>query len=286
MNTPVTTTAIRRKLEFDKKLKQIESDELRLLALEQELLLLQSRIAAESIPLVDEFCELRFENLTRLQKHLLDSYFKKKEKRQIIHLMVELALGLQRIGDSRAEAFLDEHLAEEDSEAESEDNGFSSQQFTPAAPASILTEGKLEIKSLFRQLAKTFHPDKEPLEHLKEEKTSLMKKITAAYENQDLYGLLKLEKEHLGPREFSEDKIELYIKQINDRLKELKAFEGSLKKHGPLASIYQFVYSRKATVLESNILNELAKIHDEVKKEKELQQILWDSFTLRNFFKS
>jgi hypothetical protein len=286
MNTPVTTTAIRRKLEFDKKLKQIESDELRLLALEQELLLLQSRITAESIPLVDEFCELRFENLTRLQKHLLDSYFKKKEKRQIIHLMVELALGLQRIGDSRAEPFLDEHLAEEDSEAESSDRGFSSHQFTPAAPASILTEGKLEIKSLFRQLAKAFHPDKEPLEHLKEEKTSLMKKITAAYENQDLYGLLKLEKEHLGPREFSEDKIELYIKHINDRLKELKAFEGRLKKSGALASIYKFVYSRKATVLESNILNELAKIHNEVKKEKELQQILWDSFTLRDFFKS
>lgn len=286
MNTPATTIAIRRKLEFDKKLKQIESDELRLLGLEQELLLLQSRIAAESIPLVDKFCELRFENLTRLQKHLTDSYFKKKEKRQIIHLMTELALGLQRIGDSRADAFLDEHLAEEDSETESSDSGFSSHQFNPAAPASILAEGKLEIKSLFRQLAKAFHPDKEPLEHLKEEKTSLMKKITAAYENQDLYGLLKLEKENLGPREFSEDKIELYLKHINDRLKELKSFEARLKKNGPLASIYKFVYSRKATVLESNILNELSKIQDEVQKEKELQLILWDSFTLRNFFKS
>jgi len=135
-------------------------------------------------------------------------------------------------------------------------------------------------------LAKAFHPDKEPLEHLKEEKTSLMKKITAAYENQDLYGLLKLEKEHLGAREFSEDKVELYIKHINDRLKELKSFEADLKKHGPLAGVYKFIYSQKATVQEDNIKNELFKIGCEVEKEKELQQIIWDSRTLKKYLKS
>ncbi len=36
-------------------------------------------------------------------------------------------------------------------------------------------------------LAKVFHPDKGPIEHLKEEKTTIMKKITEAYENQNLY---------------------------------------------------------------------------------------------------
>jgi hypothetical protein len=276
MNSP-TITLNRRKLEFDKKLKQIEKDELKLKALEQELLLLKSRFAAESIPIVEEFCELRFENLTKLQQHLTDSYFKKKEKRQIIQLTAELALGLQSVGDSRAEAFLDE---------QKKNNGFESHKFKPAAPVEKLVEGKLEIKSIFRQLAKAFHPDKEPLEHLKVEKTSLMQKITAAYENQDLYGLLKLEKEHLGPREFSEDKIELYIKHINDRLKELKSFEAKLKKQGPLATIYKFIYSQKVTIQEYNIRNELSKIENEVQKEKELQQILWDRSTLRNFFKS
>ncbi|MDO9183219.1 MAG: J domain-containing protein [Bacteriovorax sp.] len=281
---PITTKANRQKLEFDKKLKQIENDELRLLALEQELLLLQSRVATESIPLVEEFCELRFKNLTKLQQHLADSYFKKKDKRQIIHLMTELALGLQSVGDSRAEAFLDEIVAEEDEFVEEKDKGVEAHKFKPAEQVEKLKEGKLEIKSLFRELAKAFHPDKEILEHLKVEKTSLMQKITAAYENQDLYGLLKLEKEHLGPREFSEDKIELYTKHINDRLKELKSFEARLKKYGSLATIYRFIYSKKVTILEYNIRNELSKIENEVLKEKELQQILWDKFSLLNFF--
>ena len=285
MNTPILTPN-RRKLEFDKKLKQIESDEVKLKALEQELLSLQSRMAAESNPLVEEFCDLRVENLNKLQTFLSDTSFKKKEKRYLVHLMVQLAAGLQAVGDSRAQSFLDERITQEDAQLDEEREDYQTHQFTPAPSVDKQAEGKLEIKTLFRQLAKAFHPDKEPLEHLKEEKTSLMKKITAAYENQDLYGLLKIEKDHLGPREFTEDKIELYIKHINDRLKELKSFEASLKKHGPLSKIYRFIYSRKTTILEYNIRNELSKIEEEVLKEKELQSIFWDKSSLRNYLKS
>ena len=285
MTTP-TLIPNRRKLELDKKLKQIELDELKLKALEQELVSLQLRMAQESNPLVEQFCDLRVENLTKLQDFLNDSFFKKKEKRQIIHLMVQLAAGLQGVGDARAQAFLDELIPQEGLEAEDDREESQTHHFPHPSPVEKQSEGKLEIKTLFRQLAKAFHPDKEPLEHLKEEKTNLMKKITAAYENQDLYGLLKLEKEHLGPREFSEDKIELYIKHINDRLKELKSFEASLKKHGPLAKIYRFIYSRKTTIQEFNIRNELAKIEEEIQKEKELQSIFWDRSCLRHYLKS
>jgi hypothetical protein len=284
VNIPITTN--KRKLELDKKLKQIESDELKLKTLEQELSVLQIRVATEATPIVEEFCELRFDNLNRLKHHRADSYFKKKEKRQIVHLMVELAYGLQNMGDERAEAFLNELLLEQEAEEKESVDEFESHAYRPAPPAAAQVEGKLEIKSLFRQLAKVFHPDKEPLEHLKEEKTSLMKKITEAYENQDLYGLLKLEKEHMAPREFSVDKIELYIKHINSRLKELKSFEASLKKHGPLSSIYKFIYSRQVTIQEYNIKNELSKIEEEVRKEKVFQQIVWDSGSLRNYFKA
>jgi hypothetical protein len=285
MNSP-TVTANRRKLEFDKKLKQIENDELKLKALEQELIRLQIRMATESRPIVEEFCELRVENLTKLQQFLSDSFFKKKEKRQITHLIVEMAVGLQAVGDERAEAFLAELIPKEDDEFEEEPEEFHARQYIPGPPAEKQAEGKLEIKTLFRQLAKAFHPDKEPLEHLKEVKTDIMKKITAAYENQDLSGLLKLEKEHMAPREYSEDKIELYIKHINDRLKGLKSLEASLKKHGPLSTIYRFIYSRKTTILEYNIRNELSKIEDEVQREKELQTIIWDRSSLRHYLKS
>jgi hypothetical protein len=284
-----TTTPNRRKLEFDKKLKQIENDELKLKALEDQLIKLQARISAESSPLVEAFCELRFENLIKLKKHLSDNFFKKKEKCQIIHLMVEMADGLDRIGDPRAQVFLDELIPQEaaaEAEEERAEESYEQHHYRPAPPSEKQVEGKLEIKTLFRQLAKAFHPDKEPLEHLKEEKTSLMKKITAAYENQDLHGLLRLEKEHLGPREYTEDKIELYIKHINDRLKELKAFENRLKKHGPLSTVYKYIYSRKTTIQEHNIQNELEKIEAEVERERELQNMIWDSGSLRSYLKS
>lgn len=284
MNIPIKTN--QKKLEFDKKLKQIEKDELKLKTLEEELLRLQARVATAATPVVEEFCDLRFENLKRLEHHLADSSFKKKEKRHITYLLLELAYGLQSMGDERAEEFFDKHSSDEDSDVEEKSEESHSHHFKPPPHADKLAEGQLEIKSLFRQLAKAFHPDKEPLEHLKEEKTSLMKKITAAYENQDLYGLLKLEKEHMGEREFSEEKIELYIKHINDRLKGLKSFEASLKKHGPLSTVYKLIYSQKVTIQEYNIQNEVMKLEEEVRKERVLQQILWDSLGLKNYLKS
>jgi hypothetical protein len=284
MNIP-TTTPSKQKLEFDKKLQQIESDERKLKALEQELTKLQIRMASEATPLVEEFCELRFQNLKKLKNFLSAPYFKKKEKRLIIHYMTELAVGLQAAGDPRAQEFLEELLPREDAEPEEEFSYQESSRYTPPPSQEQETEGKLEIKALFRQLAKAFHPDKEPLEHLKEEKTNLMKKITEAYDNQDLYGLLKLEKEHLAPREFTEDKMELYIKFINDRLKELKAFKARLTKHGPLSTIYRFIYSRKTTILEYNVRNELMKIEEEIQKEKDLQTFLWDRASLRDYLK-
>ena len=288
MNIPITTN--RRKLEFDKKIKQIQSDELKLKTLEQELLSLQLRVASEASPLVREFCELRVESLNRLKQHRTDDFFKKKEKRQIINLMLDLSLGLQDMGDERADNFLAEIYSEVKGEAKGEFKGSSAksdnQPYKAKPTLEDQLEGKVEIKMLYRELAKAFHPDKEPLEHLKEEKTSLMKKITEAYENQDLYGLLKLEKEYMKSREFSEDKIDLYIKHINDRLKELKVFEASLKKHGPLSTVYKYIYSRKATIQEDNIINELAKIEQELRKEKALQQMIWDSGSLRHYFQS
>ena len=277
----------KRKKEFEQTLARIERDEQRLKALEQELLNLQQRMASESAPIVNEFCQLRFENLTKLKIHLGDSFFKKKEIRRISHLMVEMAQGLIQIGDERGQAFLDELIPEEVEMDEAEDYSYERQEhhYKPAPPKEKAEEGKLEIKTLFRQLAKAFHPDKEQQEHLKEEKTALMKKITAAYENQDLYGLLKIEKDHMAPREFTADKIDLYLKHINDRLKELRAFENRLKKSGPLATVYRFIYARKTTIQEYNIRNELSKIEDELEKEKDLQNILWDKGSLRSYLR-
>ena len=75
MNIPIISN--KRKLEYDKKLKLIEADELRLKTLEQELIELQMKVAEEAAPFIEEFRETRFENLKKLKEHTADPFFKK-----------------------------------------------------------------------------------------------------------------------------------------------------------------------------------------------------------------
>lgn len=55
------------------------------------------------------------------------------------------------------------------------------------------------------------------------------------------------------------------------------------KKAWSSGAIYKVLFSQDNSVTEANILNEISKIEEEVKKEKALQQIIWDSGTLKNF---
>ena len=60
---------------------------------------------------------------------------------------------------------------------------------------------KKAIGVIYKQLAKAFHPDLEQDPVLKLQKQVLMKKLTAAYEAEDLYTILRLEVEHLDMSE-------------------------------------------------------------------------------------
>jgi hypothetical protein len=59
---------------------------------------------------------------------------------------------LQSVGDRLAGAFLAELIPEEVAVIKEKNNGFDPYKFRPAPPVEKLTEGKLEIKSLFRLL--------------------------------------------------------------------------------------------------------------------------------------
>lgn len=57
------------------------------------------------------------------------------------------------------------------------------------------------IGTIYKQLAKIFHPDLEHSSERKAEKEQLMKQLTSAYENNDLHTLLMLEMEWMNPSE-------------------------------------------------------------------------------------
>lgn len=102
------------------------------------------------------------------------------------------------------------------------------------------------ISSIYRQLAKAFHPDLEQDEELKMEKEHLMKELTVAYENNDLHTLLKLEiswiqKEENNPDKLSDEKLKIYNEVLKEQVQELEDEINMLLQHPRYQPLQKFV---------------------------------------------
>ncbi len=85
---------------------------------------------------------------------------------------------------------------------------------------------KKNIGSIFKQLAKVFHPDLEKDETQKVLKEDLMKQLTVAYEKNDLHALLKLEIEWIQKEEnditkLTDDKLGIYNEVLKQQVEEM-----------------------------------------------------------------
>lgn len=83
------------------------------------------------------------------------------------------------------------------------------------------------ISSIYKQLAKLFHPDLERDPALKAEKEILMKELTVAYEAKNLHTLLMLElkwihKETDHLENLSEEKLFVYLQILKEQIQELE----------------------------------------------------------------
>ncbi len=82
------------------------------------------------------------------------------------------------------------------------------------------------IGSIYRQLAKIFHPDLEQDAEKKVAKEILMKELTSAYESKDLHALLSLElkwiyKESSHLETLAEDKLSVYLQLLKEQVSNL-----------------------------------------------------------------
>lgn len=111
---------------------------------------------------------------------------------------------------------------------------------------------KKGLSSIYKQLAKVFHPDLEREPDIKKEKEALMKKLTTAYENQDLHTLLTLEIEWMhrsaSDQEKNQQRAEEQLKVYNSILKEQVE---SLKKELQLVAIHP-KYSNIRHIIEKH----------------------------------
>ena len=80
-------------------------------------------------------------------------------------------------------------------------------------------------RSVYTQLAKQLHPDKEQDETARTWKEEAMKRVTQAYHNDDFFELLRLQMEYLQGQALNtlpEDQLKYYVQILTDQVKELK----------------------------------------------------------------
>jgi hypothetical protein len=99
-----------------------------------------------------------------------------------------------------------------------------------------------DLKSLFKQLAKAFHPDLEPDPVLKKHKVVWMQRLNSAYSSNDLREMLQLEMEWLGEEATNlatagDDKLKVYCIVLKEQIASLKRQTHDLSfepQYGPL----------------------------------------------------
>ena len=119
-------------------------------------------------------------------------------------------------------------------------------QLTMEARAEEMEKARnRSLSAIYKQLARSFHPDLEQDETLKKEKEELMKQLTSAYEAQDLHTLLKLEAQWLSSnsaniQSLTEEKLSIYNAVLKEQVAELEVEYHRTFGHPRFAPLMQY----------------------------------------------
>ena len=193
-----------------------------------------------------------------LEEALLLSYFSRLEEQQITALLLGNARALQdRFGEDAADTlrkYAPRRRVDEDDEPASPAPDAATDTTLPpheqaAAHAQNRRKSKAEkaqaaaeqqareqqqallsnTKTLYRQLARTHHPDLERDPAAQQHKTALMQRITEAYEANDLYTLLQLLSEAAPTDQADDTVLARYTQALHQQQTELKQQLNELK---------------------------------------------------------
>ncbi|MCC5916869.1 MAG: hypothetical protein JJU02_06025 [Cryomorphaceae bacterium] len=130
---------------------------------------------------------------------------------------------------------------------------------------------KSDITALYKRLSKQIHPDLEQDEEIRRDKEEMMKTLTAARKNNDLYHLLKMEsminaKNGLEEAPFDEDQLKRFNEILLEQKEDLMAENFQLERH----SEYSFYYQNFYALHDKTITNNLKKYRERLKAEIEM----------------
>ncbi|GAB3943492.1 J domain-containing protein [Spirosoma harenae] len=147
------------------------------------------------------------------------------------------------------------------------------------------------VRTLYMDLVKAFHPDREPDEAEKVRKTEIMKRVTEAYEKSDLLSLLRLQLEfnridqqHLET--LAEDQLRYYNKILKQQADELGDELHSLQSQLSAMLNKPLMIVRSAISLEFSVNNDIRELKRIIKETKKDVKDLSNPAVLKAFLKT
>ncbi|TAH21639.1 MAG: hypothetical protein EAZ08_02745 [Cytophagales bacterium] len=157
-----------------------------------------------------------------------------------------------------------------------------------------LEEGKKmlakDIRTIYMSLAKELHPDLEQDEEERLRKTEMMKRVTVAYENNDLFELLKLQLEYQIAHERIEGLIEDQVKRYNQLLQtQIQELENSKYEiigfRSPVGAIYHKFCGKPPQVIEKIFRQEKMNLQETIDSLLDFLDAHTDYRLLKDFLK-
>lgn len=162
-----------------------------------------------------------------------------------------------------------DELYEDDADDAFDDDGFESPYHQPMSPheQAKLDElfGKSSLKQLYRKLALALHPDREPDETLREQKTRLMGELSRAWEHKDMFTLLQLAHAHLPSSEslLSEENLAVINPLLKLRLRQ-QTMEFYTRMEGVQGMVSQRFKGRSKKATEQAFVEHLTSLEQDI----------------------
>ena len=147
------------------------------------------------------------------------------------------------------------------------------------------------VRTLYMDLVKAFHPDREPDEAEKQRKTEVMHRITEAYEKSDLLALLRLqlEFEHIDQthlENLAEEQLKYYNKILKQQSEELDGELSQLQNElAAMTGKSSFAIS-SPVALEFSLNSDIAQLKRDIKQVKADVRSFADPTRLKQWLKS
>ncbi|MCU0353686.1 MAG: hypothetical protein MUD08_08120 [Cytophagales bacterium] len=147
------------------------------------------------------------------------------------------------------------------------------------------------VQSAYRQLVKEFHPDREQNSIERERKTLIMQRITAAYEADDLFELLRLQLEYnqKDSGDFAllpDEQLKYYNKLLKEQINELEDELWQLQSNdNPFQPSFYQTFCTPPERLDANIKREVTHMKKELKTLEEEKKAFEEPAYIKQFLK-